>query len=175
MIVRNIFRSTAERKVPLINNISVFVICLMLVTYTYPGFQETGFADWRDPVVIGLGIVGGGAAIVGAITTAPVWGVAGGVCAVVGGGIALWDWADGDDGDNCYDCDGSGYYMGDNCNTCNPPDDDGCPNCPGTGCSSCGESAYRSQSRRSSRSYTSGGSSYGWGMRSYSGVYRNVY
>ncbi len=159
----SIFRSTQGRKVPLINNISVLMICLVLITYTYPGFQATSFADWRDPAVIGLGIVGGGLAIGGAIATAPAWGIAGGVCAIVAGGIALWDWADGPDEDSCNDCDGSGYYNGDNCNTCNPPDDDGCPNCPGTGCSSCaqtcsicGETFYSSHTCESGYDYTPG-------------------
>ncbi len=138
MNFKSVFYRTTERKVPLINNISVFLICLMLVAYTYPGFVQTGHAfDWRDPVAIGLGIIGGGLAIGGAIATAPAWGIAGGVCAIAGGGIALWDWADGPDEDNCNDCDGSGYYMGDRCMTCNPPDDDPCPDCPGTGCSTC--------------------------------------
>ena len=143
MNFKSLFVKTPQRKVPLINNISVLLICLILVTYTYPGFIQTGHSDWRDPVAIGLGIIGGGLAIGGAIATAPAWGVAGGVCAIVGGGIALWDWVDGPDEDNCDDCDGSGYYMDGThrCPTCNPPDDDSCPDCPGLenggGCSTC--------------------------------------
>ena len=100
MKIRNIFHPTSERKSLLINNVSIIVICLVFFSYAYPGFQETGFADWRDPLVIGLSVAGGSLVIGCLITTVPAWFFAGGICAVVGGGIALWDWADGGDEDN---------------------------------------------------------------------------
>lgn len=126
--------SAAKRKIPLINSVSIFLICLLLVTYTIPGFS-----DWRDPAVIIAGGIGGGLAIGGAIATAPAWGIAGGVLAIGAAGIALWDYLDGPDKpeDNCPDCDGSGYYNGDPCNTCNAGGNDTCQDCPGSGCSTC--------------------------------------
>ena len=133
--------------------ITLFLFTMMLVTPVILSDHHGDDGDPREEIVAGAGLlaaVAGGVAWAGAAAagaaTAPVWvPVAAGIgvgAGIVAAGVGLWDLLDGPE-DDCNDCDGSGYYMDGThrCPTCNPPDDDSCPNCPGPenggGCSTC--------------------------------------
>ncbi len=138
--------SQSTRKVSLLNFFSMITIsALFMVTATPQIFSNHhgDDGDRREEIVLVLGGVGAvaGAAAAAGVASVPAWvPVAGCIAAGAGlaaAGIAIWDWLDGPE-DNCNDCDGSGYHEdGDNCLTCNPPDDDGCYDCDGSGCSIC--------------------------------------
>jgi len=145
-----------SRKVSLLTTLSTFILVVFTLTISVPSLFSDHHEDDNDPreeIAIGAGFiaaVAGGAGAIGGIifagATAPVWvPVATGIgigAGIIGGGVALWDLLDGPE-DDCFDCDGSGYYMDGThrCPTCNPGDDDSCPNCPGLenggGCSTC--------------------------------------
>ena len=119
-----------------LSTLTLFSFTMMLVTPAIFSDHHGDDGDSREEaagilggagVLIGAGAKAAGAIIVGTgvAVTAPAWvpiatGVGIGLGAA-GAGIALWDLLDGPE-DDCNDCDGSGYYMGDNCNTCNPGD-----------------------------------------------------
>ena len=117
--------------------ITLFSFTMILVT---PSIFSEHHGDDGDPreeisgIAGAVGVIAGGVAWAGGIAAgtaaAPLWvPVAAGIGIGVGAvavGVGLWDLFDGLE-DDCNDCPGTG------CNTCQPPDDDGCPNCDGSG------------------------------------------